>query len=37
MNGNYCVENKNAETPVDQTEQNTKNKLFQHEISHRQY
>ena len=35
MNGNYCAETKNAETPVDQIEQNTKNELFHHKISHR--
>ena len=35
MNGNYLAESKNAEIPVDQIEQNTKNELLQHKISHR--
>ena len=35
MNGNYRAESKNAEIPIEQIEQNTKNELFQHKIGHR--
>ena len=33
MNGNCFTESKNAEIPLDQIEQNTRNKLLQHKIS----
>ena len=37
MNGNYYVEYKNVEIPVDQIGQNKKNELLQCMISHTQY
>ena len=37
MNGNYYVEYKNVEIPVDQIGQNKKNELLQRKISHTQY